>query len=147
MAVVNQTEIAAEDFPAYLRACGERLANGSFAPALKEMKEEAETGILENFHGSHDGGGIAWAPRKRNYPWPILIKTGHLKRSATDEGEPGHIEQIGDRDAYTGTDVPYAAYHQHGTSRMVARPFEEINDQRVDAMEAILVDYVLDTIF
>jgi phage gpG-like protein len=139
--------IQAEQFGDYLRSAGDRLTSGSFAPALVDMKHIAEEGIAENFLESKSAAGIPWAPRKRDYPWPILIKTGHLMRSAVTESEAGHVEGVGPRDAFTGTNVFYAGFHQFGTSKMPARPFQEVGDRHVDRMEDALAAFVIETVF
>ena len=52
---------------------------------------------------------------------PILVETGRLYRSFTDRFHPDHLEFISaDRLEY-GSFVPYAIYHEEGTSKMPAR--------------------------
>lgn len=54
----------------------------------------------------------------------ILIRTGRLLGSMFEGGE-GHLEDFvgaGTGDVVVGTSVPYALFHQFGTSRMPARP-------------------------
>lgn len=52
---------------------------------------------------------------------PVLVYDGRLRDSFI--GETGDtIKRIGKQQAFFGTSVPYAGYHQYGTSRMVARP-------------------------
>ena len=144
---IGEKEIPAEQFGREAEAMARALETMPLTPLMKEIKLVAEEAIAVNFLDSQEASGQKWAPRKRFYPWPILIKTGHLMRSVTTEGEPDHIEQIGDRDVMTGTNVFYAAFHQYGTERMVARPFEAVPDSAVDEMESLLVDYIQDAVF
>lgn len=54
----------------------------------------------------------------------ILIRTGRLF-SSMFEGGGDHLEEFvtaGSGDVVVGTSVPYAVFHQFGTSRMPARP-------------------------
>lgn len=144
---IGEKEIRAEDFGKTADAMAHAFTSMPLTPLMREIKLVAEEAIAVNFLESEEASGAKWAARKRVYPWPILIKTGHLMRSATTEGEAGHIETVGDREVTTGTNVHYAAYHQYGTERMVARPFEAVPDSAVHEMEALLVDYIQDAIF
>lgn len=144
---IGQREIMAEDFGNVADAMVRALQSAPLTPVMREIKLVAEEAIAVNFLESQEASGVRWAARKKVYPWPILIKTGHLMRSATTESEPGHVEHIGDRDVTTGTNVHYAGYHQYGTERMVARPFEAVPDAAVDEMEGLLVDFLQDAVF
>lgn len=44
-----------------------------------------------------------------------LLRTGDLKNSITHNAD--------DKEAYVGTDLEYAKYHEFGTSKIPARPF------------------------
>ena len=144
---IGEKEIKAEDFSRVAGEMGQAFATLPLTPLMREIKEIAEEAIAVNFLESEEASGQKWAARKRVYPWPILIKSGHLMRSATTEGEAGHIEQIGDREVTTGTSVFYAGFHQYGTERMVARPFEAVPDAAVYEMEEALVQFIQDAIF
>lgn len=146
MAVASR-EIPADQFAAECRRWSAQIASGSFQPALVECKAIAMADMDQNFQGSHDAKGTAWPERRYEYPWPILIKTGHLRRSVTTDSEPGHVENIGPRDMATGTTVFYAGFHQYGTSKLPPRPFVEVSDKGVDAMEEAVATFVISTIF
>lgn len=75
--------------------------------------------------------------------WPAdpLVRTGSLKDSLTD---PGLAADTGPRHMVYGTDVPYAIFHQEGTSRMPQRqvvpdPYR-VEDRR--KVEAAMVTYI-----
>lgn len=144
---VGEKEIQAGDFGRVAAEMSHALASAPMTGLMRELKLVAEEAIAVNFLDGKEAGGGAWAPRKRNYPWPTLIKTGHLMRSATTEQEPGHIEHIGDREMSTGTSVAYAGFHEYGTERMPARPFEAVPDSALDLMESFIVDYIQDAVF
>jgi len=139
--------VPADQFPALARKIRDDAQNLSMAEALREMKRIGERAISANFDRRGRSTGEAWAPRKRRYRHPILEKTGRMRRSATTEGAAGHVEGIGNREAHSGTSVFYSIFHQLGTSKMVARPFEELPDSAVDAMEEVLVDWCQRNIF
>lgn len=91
-----------------------------------------------------------WAPRTRQYPWPILIKTGKLQYAAATQNGAGNINRFRLDVAEFGLDVGvvnYAAFHEYGTSRMPARPWcwlssdaeDEAAKQLLDALFLILV--------
>lgn len=72
--------------------------------------------------------GPGWAPlspayarwKAREYPGKkILERTGDLKSSL--EGGPGAIRIVTKDALVLGTSIPYARYHQSGTSRMPQR--------------------------
>lgn len=72
---------------------------------------------------AYDWGSIAF---------PILVVTGRLNRSIL-EGQPGHFERYSQDGIVFGSDVPYGAFHQFGTSRMPRRAvFVPLNDPTLD---------------
>ena len=139
--------IPAENFAAELRRMTAFVANGSLEPALRECKLIAEEAMAVNFLEGQRATGTKWPPRKHQYPHPTLIKTGHLMHSVVSEGEPGHVENVGAREMYTGTNVFYAGFHQFGTKKLPARPFVEVPDHAVDAMEDVLANFIINTTF
>jgi len=86
------------------------------------------------------GGRPKWIDRKKSYPWPILEKTGRLRRSmeAMTEGGGAVLRMSmssGDAWMEKGTSVYYGQHHQFGTSKMVARPFVQLHEEDVEAIE------------
>jgi phage virion morphogenesis protein len=80
---------------------------------LAELGATAKRQTMERFSSGTDPGGAAWAPTKRG--GQILVDTGNLM---------GSIDfTVGGDQVAIGTNVFYGAFHQHGTSKMVARPF------------------------
>jgi len=75
-------------------------------------------------------GGAKWAPLKPEYAgWkavhfpgaPILVRTGDLERSLTSPNDANAVRMEARKTLTLGTRVPYAGYHQRGTSKMPAR--------------------------
>ena len=80
---------------------------------LQELGATAQRQTMERFSSGTAPGGAAWAPTKRG--GQILVDTGNLM---------GSIDFTVTGDAVAiGINVFYGAFHQHGTSKMVARPF------------------------
>lgn len=105
-------------------------------PLWEELAAEFGRANAQQFgsQGAASGGWAALSPgyaewKARHYPGaPILVRTGALMRSLT--ARPYGVERI-TRDSLTvGTNIDYAWYHQHGTSRMPARPPVEFTDAR-----------------
>lgn len=90
----------------------------TFTPVFRWARGELERANAENFTtGGLPVGG--WDPRKRDYGWPIMRRTGKLFNSLTNlRGNPNVITPTM---AQFGTDVEYAKFHQYGTSKMAAR--------------------------
>lgn len=109
--------------------------------------------VFREFEGHFDsaqGPSGKWPPRKYDYPWPILIKTGFLKAAATEQGAPGNISRFKDGWAEFGVDVSvvnYAAFHEYGTSKLPPRPWawmssdaeDEVAERLIDALYALFV--------
>lgn len=75
--------------------------------------------------------GDRWAPLSANYrKWknrhfpsaPLLVLHGDLKASVISDQAPGSVWRPAPQSLAVGTSIPYAIYHQKGTSRMPARP-------------------------
>ena len=112
--------------------------------AFKPIMSEVERRQFDT-HG--DG---SWPPlaettlaQKEAHGWPSdpLVRTGDLKESLVD---PGRAADSGPLHMNYGTDVPYAGFHQDGTSRMPQRqvipdPFK-VEDRR--KLEVAMVTYI-----
>jgi len=91
---------------------------GNFAPVFRDARTQLEKANAENFTtGGLPVGG--WDPRKRDYAWPIMRRTGRLFSSLTNLR--GATNVITDDYAQFGTNVEYAKFHQYGTEKMPAR--------------------------
>ena len=104
----------------------------SFRPIFNDVRSDLEKEWSNNFEteGGNYGG---WRPLSPKYAaWrgsagPILIRSGRLFNSVRSlHGAPNDIK---DDEAYFGTNVEYAKFHQYGTTKMPKRPiiFEPSN--------------------
>jgi phage gpG-like protein len=104
----------------------------SFRPIFNDIRSDLEKEWSNNFktEGGNYGG---WKPLSPKYAaWrgsagPILIRSGQLFNSVRSlHGAPNDIK---DDEAYFGTNVEYAKFHQYGTTKMPKRPiiFEPSN--------------------
>lgn len=113
-----------------------------FAPKYYAMVQDLfATGGRARSGSGHFKGG-AWAPlspayrvwKRAHYPGqPILVREGTLRESLRWSGTVGDqgIFNAQPQYAFVGTKVKYGVYHQHGTSRMPARPFLPEPDAKV----------------
>lgn len=98
--------------------------------------------IRKNFNV---GGRPRWRKLSEPYasyrlPRPILVQTQNLKNSATSRG---NWTVTRDSAVMTGVDnVPYAGYHQTGTSKMPARPFAVLQPEDVEHIVQIFEIWV-----
>jgi phage gpG-like protein len=107
----------------------ERIADWREAwPEIEQVFYRIE---LEQFNTEGSRGGGRWVPlspaykkwKEVRYPGkPILHLTGRLKRSLSVLGGEDSIRDAQPDSLTLGTKVPYAGYHQRGTSKMPARP-------------------------
>ena len=83
--------------------------------AAQGAKAALENLIDERFEERAAPGGTPWAPRKPpTGTWPILEKTGRMRRSFKVVATSAQLKVL--------NDTEYLKFHQTGTSRMVARP-------------------------
>ncbi len=108
----------------FFRELPGKLEEASFR-ALWYSAEKIQAGLSEIFKTEGQSHGVDWSPLKEAYlKWKIkkgysekkLHKTTTLAQSFTYMVETGK--------AIVGTPVPYAPYHEYGTSRGIPpRPF------------------------
>lgn len=135
--------ILIEDLQQAMIASVGMLSSVPLEEALLEAKRLIHQSIREGFNSSADPQtNDGWQARKHPYPHPILMKTGAMMQAATGGGA-GAIERIENNQlevGVSGATVGYAAFHQHGTSRMVARPFIGASDAKLDEIGEVIAD-------
>lgn len=116
---------------------------GDVSPALHVVVEVMRQETKEQFatEGGHASGGWAQlapatvlAKHRGGYRPEILRRTDALMRSLTIAGDENEIVDIQPQALTFGSSLPYAAFHQVGTSRMPARPplaFTETAKRRI----------------
>lgn len=117
--------------------------------ALAEAKTELQRGMRAGFNSSIDvETGEGWAPRKRKYPHPPLMKSGAMMQAATGGGA-GSIARVQQQELEVGVSgdaIKYANYQQGGTKnkdgslRMVARPFVGASAETLDLIGEKVAD-------
>lgn len=76
------------------------------ARVLYDNRDEFIEDILKKYSKGKDPYGKKWVKRKHNYPWPIMDKTGKMKKSYRAEEIDTGVKII--------NDAPYAITHQYG---------------------------------
>ncbi|RIJ76611.1 hypothetical protein D1871_11095 [Nakamurella silvestris] len=122
----------------------ERLESAQ--PAFERIGDQFAQAEMANF--LTQGGG--WAPLSPGYAAykaarfpgrPILVRTGEMRDSLTHR--PFGIDTVGDTRAEFGTADPKAKYHQHGTSKMPARPPVKVSEGNRNEMAKTLQRYLM----
>lgn len=100
-------------------------------PAWQEIIEDFAKSEETLFQRQGNVGGLGrWAPlnpdyaarkRAQGFGSKILVRTGRLKRSLTNPHHGEFISKVRPLSLTMGTRVPYAKYHQRGTSKMPRR--------------------------
>jgi phage gpG-like protein len=97
-----------------------------------DVSEIAAKSIEQNFDS---GGRPKWPKRKYFYPWPILVKTGDMKRGALatvktwEHGVRWHIDKI--------KSTFYGIFHQYGTKKLPVRKFALFQDSEIVKMRDV----------
>lgn len=125
--------------------------------AMKKALKQVELLLLEGNDQTFRKEGPGWAPLsiatlaqrrkgRANFGIKILQDSGTLKNSMTDIGgsaEGSYRFNNGVDRVEVGTRVHYGKYHQHGTSKMPARPFATIpSEYRSKIRKTVLKAFV-----
>jgi phage gpG-like protein len=137
-----------------LQATTSQLDSFDFAPVFSAMLETFHRGIESNFDNIR-GPGYTWPPHSpvtiaKHGPHPLLILTGAMKRSVTQSGAEGRIEEIMRNEATIGTSLFYAPYQQFGTTgppKIPARRFLWLQSSFVDQLAEIFADQMTERLF
>lgn len=104
---------------------------------LKHWSAEASGILAKQMIEGVSPDGTPYAPLRRprgpghNQQSGPLIDKGDMLRSLSSGAD--HVEEFTKDSVKVGTKDRKAEFHQYGTSKMVARPFADINDAIVDA--------------
>lgn len=113
------------------RLVGMNRRMNNFKPIFRWAFKELQLAHRLNFQSRGAVGGSVWAPLDPEYAaWKlenygangILVRTGDLQRSLTFDNARGAVREIRRRGARFGTKIPYAKFHQRGTTNMPERP-------------------------
>jgi len=118
-------------------------------PAFARIADELAEAT--RIHFATEGGPEGhWAPlspkyrlwKEKRYPGqPILVRTGALRTDLTQR--PFGVERITASSMDVGTEIPYAAFHQHGTPKMPRRRPLELTEKTRIQMVKVLQRYII----
>lgn len=107
--------------------------------ATREWAEKMVVRLRSAFdaggHQSH--GGKAWEPRKQEYPWPILNKSGELKNKL----QKRVVQTKSGMKVHFFSTATYFKYHQNGTVNMPARPPVEITRADLELLRRTIMKH------
>ncbi len=111
-----------------------------FGPPFERIKDKLLTTFDANFgaRGSFFGG---WAPRKKDYPWPILENTGTMRKNFQGESHRDFLKISNPTD--------YFKYHQSNQPRATALPrriMMKIDNERKVFIQKEMQKYLVDII-
>lgn len=130
----------------------------NWKPALEDMASDFYRTQGDVFASGGAAEGLsAWPAlspaytiwKRNNYGGrPILVLSGRLRSALTTSGA-GSIKRVTERNLELGANVPVgghnlAALHQHGTSRMPARPVLRLTDPQKKRWVSILHTYLFE---
>lgn len=134
-----------------LRGLGERLTNST--PVWGPVTAELRRLTARQFATEGQSGSAGWASlspvtiaRKQALGQPnrILEATGRLMRSVTTAQAQDGVDRRTNDTLQWGTTVPYAAFHQAGTSNMPRRPVVQLPESSRERIAREIANYFLD---
>lgn len=144
------------EFPAieagkWMAEIGSRMENASFESAFTRLIPLLHSAFSDNFADTRSPDG-PWPPHspmttKLHGPHPLLILSGDMRRSVTETGSTGNVEQIAARDMAVGTSLFYAGWQQHGTAKIPPRMFLWVNATWVGRLGDEFADSAIQIIF
>ena len=90
------------------------------SPAMALIAEDFREMEAGQFASAGASGGTPWAglaastEKRKRGSGGILVASGALLNSLTDQESPDHVEAIGNLSLEIGTDLPYARFQQTG---------------------------------
>jgi phage gpG-like protein len=112
-------------------------------PAFEQMRSHLNEGEAEIFDSRGAAFGKAWPaaaePELKSDP-RLLVATGALRASLASQTGDSQW-QASATELRFGTRVPYGRFHEHGTSRMPARPFIGMPQERAREIVDIMHRY------
>lgn len=110
-----------------------RLKNMSVFKAL--IREIVVDDAAKSFATQTAPDGQPWPPRKKDYPWPMLVKSGNLSSSVAN----GEVD-----DSLTFTaNCSYGGYHNFGTASIPERAFLKMTPALADKIADKVFNYIL----
>lgn len=97
-----------------------------------EVSRLLNTSIAKNFSA---GGRPKWPKRTKEYPWPILVKTGTMQERALSSSLTWEHRGTEHIDKVQGPH--YGPYHQYGTKKLPVRKFALVQAPEVQVMHKV----------
>lgn len=124
--------------------------SADFRQIFRWAQRELEEANRENFATHGAASGRPWMPLDNEYArWklgnygakPIMIREGDLYQELTFlRGRPN---DIGNRSATFGTDLPYAKFHQAGTRNMARRTIVFVPELFAERLGRMVLNYLV----
>jgi phage gpG-like protein len=139
--------------PRYLGGVFQQIENGFNGADHTDVLHGVATDLAEDHAGffarAQDPGGNPWpalSPRTVAHKGhsTILVDTTSMRASLLSPGHPDHVQDVESRFLVWGTSDEKGPLHMSGTSRMPARPFVGVTDQRADAVANLVADSVIE---
>ncbi|QNK82596.1 hypothetical protein [Nakamurella sp. PAMC28650] len=111
-------------------------ALADFTIPLRAAAELMQKTFQLNFDSRGDMFG-GWSPRTRSYPWPLLEKTGAMRKA--------FFTRIEGNTAVLGNSTSYFKYHQLGTRNMPQRLMMKLDNERKALVVKIFQQHLLDS--
>jgi phage gpG-like protein len=142
-------EVRAEDVQQMVDDIMDRMTD--MRPVFRWAQLQLRKSFAENFtsNGLEVGG---WAPLSAEYAsWkatrypgvPPMVRSGKLFRSLAELSDP-QVNEINKLSARFGTAVPYAEFHQMGTSKMPKREVVFIPRLFLNDMAEKMANYIVE---
>lgn len=144
-----QVEVHIDEVDDLIDGMRERITD--VKPAFRWAHQQLKRTFADNFTSQGlDVGG--WAPLSAEYAsWklarypgaPTLVRSGRLFRSVAELSDP-LVNKIDKLSATFGTGVPYAQFHQTGTSKMPKREIVFINQTFLNDLAEKMANYIVE---
>ena len=125
--------------------------NTDYSEALSDFQHIIAEGEAESFATETASNGEAWSLlaestiRRKGHD-QILVESFALLNSLVGVGNEGNISEVDSHGSIYGTSVPYAIFHDQGTSRMPARPPVGVSEDRVDQLAEMVAQRTIEAI-
>lgn len=126
-------------------------AVSNLEPVWSDIRADFLQGEQEQFDSQGGSGSGGWAALSPPYAaWktmkapgaPILVLSGALRASLTQDSDSMAVYRPQRLGLEIGSRVPYARYHQTGTSRMPSRPPIELTARQKRLWPRLVMEFI-----
>ena len=104
-------------------------------PAFKKMQPKIINEYKENFPAKGKILESPWSERKYKYPWPLLVKTGKMKKTWLGKTKKRSLE--------IKNPVSYAKYHNFGTDKLPIRKLVGVGKSINKIIKEDIIEWIL----